>query len=88
MPEPWKVYWSKTEHLFLIGWQDSNYRIAAADDWHNACLIAAAPEMYNLLNGMKGELLRMDGGGFSGGNIRRQIVDKIEAVLQKARGEA
>lgn len=54
----------------------------------NEHLIAAAPEMYELLNDVKGELLRMDGGGFYGGKIRRHIVDKIEAVLKKARGEA
>lgn len=46
MPGPWRIYWSKTERLFLLGWQESSYRIAAADYRPNALLIAVAPDMY------------------------------------------
>ena len=83
MPGPWRIVWNKKERMFLIGWQDSSYRIAEADDPCNAHLIAAAPKMYEMLVSVLDEC---DACGDTD-PVDCPLKMQIEAVLKEARGE-
>lgn len=87
----WKVFTKEDSYLCAgkIGVIEDGDCIVVADcnDWlatekrHNAALIAAAPEMYSLLDEISDGLL--DAGGF--GNCA--LAKRIEQLLAKARGE-
>lgn len=52
-----------------------------AEDYANAALIAAAPEMYEMLNEISDGLLE------AGGHGNHVLAKRIEDLLSKARGE-
>lgn len=73
-PGPWRVCWDRDMLRFDIVWSETGDIIGHANDRSDARLIAAAPEMYELFHNITLDARYFD-------------MDKVEAILKKARGE-
>ena len=74
-PGPWRVCYDRAFERFYICTADAIDVVGHANDRADARLIAAAPEMYEVLHNITLDVRYFD-------------MDKIEAILKKARGEA
>jgi hypothetical protein len=93
-PGPWKQHWSEnisSIREWLVTYGNDPISIACVFSERNAHLIAAAPEMYEILEGIKEACLFDDDDGQIGvttePHITEDLFKDICRTLAKARGE-
>ena len=81
----WRVEHFVNEKGFEIAYNDDGEVIADyVYEESDAHLIAAAPEMYNLINDLRHAISM---GGLGGGINNAEVLKSIDELLAKARGE-